>query len=789
VTSIGLAIPNFAGATAERWYFTFTTDSTASRNLGGFNAAITGQYQITWATMTMMTPVPGLVVGSQVPISGASVTEYDNIWTITQTLNSGELRISLTSLTGGIATYHYNVTSGANPIAGQTITITGTLNANGALNGENMAIATSSGGASGTFTIAGFDASVSFSNTGESGAGTTAGTQFIFDPMAAFGNSTGGEINFAGNDPTMGAGNRLAVAFFITETDLVTQVGPIAKFTLPVGTKAVAYSNLAIGPANVKARGIAFTGANGGNFFYLPIVPEVNGEILGTSTVINDNTTTSGTMNFTDDALEDGVGIDIPGNNLFVQVPLNLPRGVGWYGDRMLWIGEENTVLGFLNAGMDGGTLAGSTAPLGWTVSGSPAISQLGFMPVLNGPGTISQPAARTLQGVQLLEPNLRYSLRAWLSGGSISSSVSSASTGFSANTVLSGSGYVTGTFSQAMPATIPDDLIWSVTINSGSMRDLQMIYADNPNRNPVARMSYVQNPEAYDADTGSIGPNDDSSELRATFVLGESLYFVTQRGLFYVQQIQNNEPSAWYPGRIADKCGAFNANSVETGKGWAAWCGELGVFWFNGQLPERITSIIAPTWRDVASVSTIYDDADYERVYIATVDGSGAKSGLVYDYHEVGLGGPGKWCPWKRPFGWVGYSASGTIFTIGSRFFRLDTAAGTDDEVLGSIAGYYTFAPVGSSMFQKSYNYQGFEIAGAGVMTPFVYTTTLAAAPQALRGQELSTLIDVVAEWPENIRARRLWLKLGQAGVRFSLQNVTILYTADPNAPISGVR
>jgi hypothetical protein len=147
------------------------------------------------------------------------------------------------------------------------------------------------------------------------------------------------------------------------------------------------------------------------------------------------------------------------------------------------------------------------------------------------------------------------------------------------------------------------------------------------------------------------------------------------------------------------------------------------------------------------------------------------------------------KWCPWNRPFDWVCNSASGTIFVIGSTFYRLDTAEGTTDDNLGDIGGYYVFAAAGSSAWQKNYSQAFFEIDGVGILTPFVYASTLDTVTDTLKGQQLSTLIDSVAEWPMNTRGRKLWAKLGQAGVHYSLQSATIVYTPDPNAPVSGVR
>ncbi len=76
----------------------------------------------------------------------------------------GVMDITETSVTGGVATYTYTSVFGAVPVAGQTITIAGTTNGGlqtdpitgqvyGALNGLNRAIASASGGSSGTFTI------------------------------------------------------------------------------------------------------------------------------------------------------------------------------------------------------------------------------------------------------------------------------------------------------------------------------------------------------------------------------------------------------------------------------------------------------------------------------------------------------------------------------------------------------------------------------------------------------------------------------------------------------------
>lgn len=818
VTSIGDAQPP-NGQPRSFYYFTIQVPtSSLTFYAGSGHPSYDVNYQRTLATVITSAPVPELEVGDAVEIAGASIAGYDGTQTITQMLDSGDVSITQTSRTAGVATYHYNLITGVPPSAGQPITITGTLNANGGLNGSNLTIASATGGNSGSFTVA--IAGADFALASENGDGVTAGTIFAFDPGIAavgtvqnpiFGDSTGGTLTFGGSQALIAPGTRLGVVFFITDKgeNNFTAPSPIVKFTIPANTNAIAFDNLPIGPANVIARGLAFTGANGGKFFFMDKVPQINGVVLGTATLINDNTTTSGTVQFTDQALFGGIPIDVPGNNLFEQVALNLPRGVDWYADRMLWIGEKNTVIGFQNMDMAGGTLLGSTAPLGWTALGSGQIQQVGFMPayVVTGPdmGQIIQGAYQTAAGVEIIQPLLNYSLRFWMSGagaktGQLNAILYSIATGFSSTatfdlSTLTDSKYYTINFDQPMPDIIPSDLTFSLAYTglpggeTATARDFQMIYTDNPNRNPVGRFSYVRNPDAYDAETGNAGPNDDSTELRATAVLQESLYFITEKGLYSIQQIGNTEPSSWIPQSVADKCGAFDANSTTTGKGWIAWAGPEGTFWFGGGLPEKISAIIAPTWRQVVGITNVFNDSDAERVYFGTVDSLGAKKQLVYDYHEVALGGAGKWTPWKRPVDWVSSSENGTMFTIGAKFFHLDSTAGVSDDDLGPIGGYYTFAPVASGITRKLFQYLGLEISGSGLLTPFVFTKTLQDPPQVLRAQELSTLLDIVAEWPDLITGRLMYLKLGQDNVQFALQNYGIVYQPDPNEPISGVR
>ena len=130
------------GGAGTRWYFTYQVPSQMYKLIGGPDDA-TGYYQQTVATLTTINPVPGLTGGNKVTIAGASVSAWDNTWNITQALNSAQLTISETVVASSVATYSWNVSQGAPPVAGQLVTITGTTNANGGLNGSNLTIDTS----------------------------------------------------------------------------------------------------------------------------------------------------------------------------------------------------------------------------------------------------------------------------------------------------------------------------------------------------------------------------------------------------------------------------------------------------------------------------------------------------------------------------------------------------------------------------------------------------------------------------------------------------------------------
>jgi len=652
VTGIGLAMP----PTQPRnfYYFTYTAATAAlTYYQGSGHPGYTANYQRSLATVTTTVPVPGVSIGSNITISGTSVAAYNSSWSISQTPNSGTVTITQTSLTAGVATYSYSLVSGTAPIAGQEITITGTLNAGGTLNVTNGTIATASGGSSGTFTITGFSGP-DFPSSSESGAGVTAGTEFCFDPGALvvgsgtdpiYGNAAGGFFIFSGSEAIVAPGARQGVVFFITRTGYTTIPSPIAKFTIPSNTNAIAVSNLPIGPSNVIARAVAFTGANGGKFFYLPVAPQLSGVVSGTSTVVNDNTSTTATFYFTDDALLAGSEIDIPGNDLFRQVVLGHPLAFFPYAGRLFAWGERNKVQSFLNMGFEGGVLASApNSPLGWSISGTGTLTAGDYGLAWNpdAGAVISQTAYQDENGVAILQGGTQYTFRCW-TAGTVTATISSASTGFSATAAVTASGgYAQADFSAITPSAIPSDLI--ISYSGALMDELEIIYTANPYLQ-IARASYIDNPEAFDGVTGLIGPANDPHAIRVLYLRRDVLHMLTygpDGSLYETQDTASGEPVTWTVSQVAAKCGAVSVWGNARFEEWQVWASDTGLRIYDGGSVEKMSEEVQDWWDTFNPTATnilnVANDPYTRRIYISAPTGSSTtlNSTYVLDYREL---------------------------------------------------------------------------------------------------------------------------------------------------------
>jgi hypothetical protein len=653
VTSIGLATPNFAGATGERWYLTFTVPSSGFQTEGGSDAAVTGQYQITVATLTTGSPIPGAQVGNQISIVDASIPAWNQTWTLTQTLNSGAMAITQTEASGNVATYSYSVNSGAPPAAGDLVTVTNTLNGNGAFNVTDAVIASASGGTSGTFTVNGFGADQPA--TVEEGQATTAGTQFQFDPglttlgtanSPIFGNATGGQATLVGGGTIpIGSGTRQAVVFFITRNGYFTAPSPPVTFTTPDNTTSILVSNIPIGPPNVIARGIAFTeagqnGVPGANFFYIPqnVITTVFGvSTTATATVIFDNTSTTATFTFTDDVLLNATAIDIQGFNLFNLIELGNPGWIVSYDSRNFYGLCQNKIQNFLNLSFDGGFLAtsGATAPLGWSAQQSTTPGVLLVSPIFGNSyfisnttgaqattlGQIYQSAYQDAYQVPILNANTAYSVRVT---ARIPSGVTQGNlvidlvdlnqgTGFGTvygtyllpfNSMTTSMATFAGTLLLNEFETVPAGLVLRIYAqNIGAGADVEIDRFDVfPTEIPVLATtvfgSYADLLESVDAITGPVNfTSENQQPVNGAVVMFDTFYGLKQTSMYSLQASPNLEPAQWNEPEVAQRAGACGVNAYDFGEQWIVEACRNGLYLFEGGQPGKIMQEIYQIW------------------------------------------------------------------------------------------------------------------------------------------------------------------------------------------------
>lgn len=473
---------------------------------------------------------------------------------------------------------------------------------------------------------------------------------------------------------------------FLTRQGAITRPSPPVKF-VAAGGQYVSVSNIPIGPSNVIARILAFTGASGATFFYIPTDPQVNGQPVGTATQINDNTTTATTLDFSDPTLFSATAISIPGNNLANQIVLDSVLGFGFYGNRLIAWGMRNRIQNFLNLSFDGGqfyTSAGGTAsnfPCGWIVGSGAAgggalvtTGRWGWAWQGTGAGSIYQSAYQDAYGAPILTGNTKYTFRAWIKGAgtSLTATISSATTGFSATATLNGA--TAGAFQQAnfnlkMPVAIPSDMRLTLTWTGTPIVDeLSILYQDNPYLDSILYASYVDNPEGIDGVTGKFGSSQDAHKVMDIADIRQTLYFLTQEPSGRLHETSDNgitEPAGWSVDQVAANCGLLSAfgltksqaddSSAAGGEEWFAWASSSGARIFGGQEPWKISQEIQPDWQSSNPAYNVavwaLNDPVARRIYFGlplTGGSNGAASRMyVVDYRglntasDIGNTGP----------------------------------------------------------------------------------------------------------------------------------------------------
>jgi hypothetical protein len=456
-----------------------------------------------------------------------------------------------------------------------------------------------------------------------------------------------GSSNTAGTVTPWGQiapGLRQMQLLFLTRQGYLTRPSPPVNIECN-GGQYLSVTNIPVGPSNVVARILAFTGAGGGLFFYIPTPPQINAQIVGTATQINDNTTTAVTLDFGDPTLFSALGISIPGNTPANQIIIEGALAFGAYADRLVTWGQRNRIQNLLNMGFEGGAFYSTpTLPCGWdNTTGGGALQPLSIARGTNWPGycwevdinagdgnfgTLTQPMYEDAYGAPIAQPNTQYAFRCWLKVNSGSSGVlatiSSSSTGFSTTVLLNvpagpgGAQFVQGNFNQLTPSAIPSDLMLTVqAAGAGTVQidEMSIIYEQSPYLDTTFYMSYVDNPEAFDGVTGKSGEVTDPHKIMDIAQIRENLYYLTQDPGGRLHETSDNgttEPAGWTYNEVAANCGMLSAfcltksqaddSSSAGGEEWFAWMSATGPRIFGGDQPWKIGQELQPDWDSIST-------------------------------------------------------------------------------------------------------------------------------------------------------------------------------------------
>jgi len=430
---------------------------------------------------------------------------------------------------------------------------------------------------------------------------------------------------------------------FLTRQGAVLKSSPYVKF-IANGGQYLQIINIPIGPENVVARILEFTGADGAYFFYLPIPAKINGQVVSTATQINDNTTTSILLDFSDNSLFAGLATSISGNDLTAQIVLEGALGFGQYSTRLITYGQRNRIQNFLNLGFDGGYMPSATTdPSGWTVGANPGnlASNAALPPssawLINANagsgqcGVLSQSAYQDGYGNNILTGNDPYKLRIWLQPSAIDSNlnfyavISSASTGFTSTATINGANmstrgsFIEADFSETMPEAIPTDMLLTIyaisTVKNRTLLvdEVSIIYSDTPYLDGDLFGSYGNNAEGIDGESGKFGPVTDTRKVMDFSVMRETFYMLTQEPSGRLHETTDNgttEPSGWQVNEVGANCGALSAFSLTKsqaddtaasgGEEWMAWASLSGARIFGGSYPDKISQEIQPDWEKI---------------------------------------------------------------------------------------------------------------------------------------------------------------------------------------------
>jgi hypothetical protein len=504
-----------------------------------------------------------------------------------------------------------------------------------------------------------------------------------FDRVSQVGPGEGPAVANSTTAGSISPGVHQCAVVFVTRQGYWTVPSPPVSWTA-TGNFQVSVTNIPTGPSNVVQRLLTFTAAGGASFYHVPA-----------TMVINDNTTTSVTLDFSDTLLLSGVSMDY----LFSQIELPDQLGVVGYAERLFWWGERSKMDNWRNLTFDGGwDASGNGRPLGWQqdptfgAGGSRQSGQVvwgdAYQITADGAtftrGLISQNAVTDASGNPLLVKNTDYSVRAYiactsnLTAGTLrinaySPTLGQIGTGLAVTHLQATASYQEFTADLFPPQTsIPSDLVLRVYADgtpapSGGyflVDNIEVFETNSEQDASLVRASSTEQPESYDGVTGlmSIAENNGQG-IRAAFTLRNNLYFVKERSMYVTATDGVNEPSLWQVEEVSNQVGTPSVHGVGYGEEWVVIAGRSGLYYFDGSEPIKLSQEIQPTWDSInwayGQHLWVQVDIQHKRILVGVPMGSATLPNqvLMLDYSE-GMQDPlltmlypparsRKWAPW----------------------------------------------------------------------------------------------------------------------------------------------
>jgi hypothetical protein len=576
----------------------------------------------------------------------STVTEVGNIVTVTVTASdSGNSRAGDIVVIAGVPVGGYNGTfTIATVISGISFTYINNNTGLGASGGGtvNYGLTTVNLTAPAPAGFANLNSLVQIAGAGVAGylgiwtvrTAAAGGTSFvIYVSTLSLANSGNGSASQAGN---IGAGIHQISVMFLTRNGYLTEPAPPTSWNAQ-GNRRVVVSSIPTGPPNIiVARVLIFTLANGSNFYYLATgVPQINSSAMQ----INDNTTTTITIDFSDAILAAGTNAD----NQFNLITLTEVANIQDYNDRLFTLGGYNTIQNMLNMGFDGGTylFIGNLVPLGWVDNGGAAVRSVSYTQALyggalsfSGGAGVTQQTYQDFRNVAILTPNVGYSFRVRMKFSTLSATgqvnfsiVGSSAPDFIvlASTITTSYGLFSGTLCTG--AQLPTTVGTSLSVNTGGpvFSGGAILYVDELEIYPTLQAftsstvfaSYAEQAESFNGVTGimQIAPYN-GQRLTSFFKLRGNIYFVKERSFFYSKDDSTNEPSLWAVEQVSAKVGSLSVNGTAFGEDWAIIAAVDGPYIFWGPEPVKIGQEIQPTWDTInwAAGPTMWTAIDVQK-------------------------------------------------------------------------------------------------------------------------------------------------------------------------------